>query len=188
LNSPRETYIHGDVDAHEAPTMLGALEERMRNIRLALAGVLMLSMGACGGAFDPQERPKQTAGAVLGGVGGAIAGAQFGGGRGQLATTAAGALLGAWLGSEIGSSLDKADREFAQQATYSALEYNRTGEPAAWRNPDSGRSGAVTPVRTYEASAGAVCREFETEVIIDGRREIAKGEACREADGRWRMI
>src|SRR5690606_29562313 len=98
-------------------------------------------------------------------------GAQFGGGRGQLATTAAGALLGAWLGSEIGTSLDRADREYAQQATYSALEYNRTGEAASWRNPDSGNVGTVTPVRTYETTPGRVCREYEHEVIIEGRRK-----------------
>lgn len=157
----------------------------MRAAKWILVGVMTVGLSAC--ALDPQSNPKQTAGTVLGGVGGGLLGAQVGGGRGQLVATGAGAVLGAWLGSEVGASLDSADRMAAQQATYQALEYNPTGQTAQWNNPDSGRHGSVTPTRTYE-TAGQVCREYEHTVVIDGRREVAYGEACRDADGRWRII
>lgn len=154
--------------------------------RWILVGVLAVSLSACAG-FDPQSRPKETVGILGGAAGGALVGSQIGGGRGQLAATAAGALLGAWIGGQIGASLDRADQMHAERATFSALEHNPVGRPTRWENPDSGRYGNVTPVRTYE-TAGRVCREFEHEVWIDGRREVAYGEACRDPDGRWQII
>jgi surface antigen len=157
----------------------------MRRIKVVVAVILAFGLGAC--AADIEQRPKETIGTVLGAIGGGLAGAQFGGGRGQLVTTAAGTLLGAWLGSEIGRSLDRADRAYAEQATYEALERNPTGTASTWHNPDTGTVGAVTPIRTYKTELGD-CREFEHQVIIDGRTETAYGAACREADGRWRII
>jgi hypothetical protein len=32
------------------------------------------------------------------------------------------------------------------------------------------------------------CREFQQEIIIDGRRELAYGRACRRPDGSWRVV
>jgi hypothetical protein len=32
------------------------------------------------------------------------------------------------------------------------------------------------------------CREFESTVIVDGQSRIAKGLACPEADGSWRIV
>ena len=137
--------------------------------------------------FNPQEQPKQTAGTVLGAIGGGLLGAQVGKGAGQLAATAAGTLAGAWLGSEVGASLDRADRLYAQQATYTALEQNPTGTASTWRNPDTGHYGAVTPTRTYRTAARD-CRDFEQTVVIDGQQQTVYGTACREADGTWRAL
>lgn len=148
--------------------------------------VLALAVGGCTVA-DFEARPKQTAGTVLGAIGGGLAGAQFGGGSGQLVATAAGTLIGAWLGAEIGASLDRADHLYVQEATYSALENNPTDTASTWRNPDTGNYGAVTPTRTYRTERGD-CREFEQTVVIGGREETAYGAACREPDGRWRIV
>lgn len=132
--------------------------------------------------------PKQTGGAILGGIGGAVAGAQFGKGTGQIAATALGTLLGAYVGSEVGKSLDKADQQYAHQAGQRAFETAPSGQPVAWNNPDSGHSGTVTPTRTYEASPGQYCREYQTTVSIDGRSEQAYGTACRQPDGSWKVV
>lgn len=148
-------------------------------------GAIVVVAGlALAGCEQAQQRPGATAGAVLGGVGGAVAGAQIGGGTGQLIATAAGGLLGAWLGSEIGTRLDERDQTLAEEATYGALEREET---STWENPDTGYSGRVTPVSTYERD-GRVCREFEHVVYIEGRQEIAHGTACRDADGRWEVV
>jgi surface antigen len=42
--------------------------------------------------------------------------------------------------------MDTADKR--QQAQAANLETNPSGKSVAWRNPDSGNNGTVTPVRT----------------------------------------
>lgn len=149
---------------------------------LALAAAVTLS--AC---QSMQDNPKQGAGTLLGGLGGAVVGAQFGKGTGQLAATAAGTLLGAYIGSEVGASLDAADRQQAQQAQQSAMAAP-IGRTIAWNNPDSGHSGTITPVNDGRSSQGEYCREYHTTVTIDGKQEQAYGQACRQADGSWKVV
>jgi surface antigen len=83
--------------------------------------------------------------------------------------------------------MDAADRREANQATHRALETTPSGTPTAWRNPDNGHSGTVTPVSTYQAANGQYCREYRQTIDIDGERKQAHGKACREPDGSWRI-
>lgn len=154
-----------------------------RIICLVALLALLVATAGCQNRYGP----KETGGAVIGGIGGAVLGSQIGSGRGQLVATAAGALLGAWLGREIGASLDRADQLTAAQTEQIALERNPDGQPATWRNPNTGASGYTTPVRTYETASG-YCREFQTAVVIEGRSETATGTACRQPDGSWRIV
>ena len=32
------------------------------------------------------------------------------------------------------------------------------------------------------------CREYQTQVVIDGRTQNAYGTACRQPDGNWRVV
>jgi surface antigen len=148
-----------------------------------MAVVLAASLAAC--AQD--SGPKQTGGTLIGAAAGGLLGAQFGSGSGKLAAVAAGTLLGAWAGSEIGRSLDRADRLAMQQTTHSALETGRVHQTSTWRNPDSGHSGTVTPVKTYQTTQGQYCREYQQTVNIGGRTEQAYGTACRQPDGTWKV-
>ena len=52
---------------------------------------------------------------------------------------------------------------------------------------DSGHSGSVTPIRTYQ-SAGTYCREYQQTVIIGGKQEQSYGTACRQPDGSWKVV
>ncbi|MGB0672094.1 MAG: RT0821/Lpp0805 family surface protein [Rhodospirillales bacterium] len=149
----------------------------------ALTAILFL--GACA---DAQDNPKTTLGTLLGAGLGGLAGSQIGSGKGQMAAIGLGVLAGAVLGNQIGSSLDKADKLMLERTTQSSLEYNKSGESSAWANPDSGNKGTVTPTRTYVSSNGTNCREYETIVNIGGRDEVAKGTACRQEDGTWRIV
>ena len=160
--------------------------------RLAVALALAASLAACstGPSYNLYSNgPKQTAGTILGGAGGGLLGASIGknasGDRGYL-YTAAGTLLGAVIGNSIGQSLDAADQQYATSAAGSALEYNRSGTPATWRNPDTGNYGTTTPIRTY-GSNGYDCRDYETTIYVDGRPQTARGSACRQGDGTWRI-
>jgi len=153
--------------------------------RVTMAAVVALSLAAC---QSMQDNPKQTGGTLIGAGLGALAGSQVGGGKGQLAAVAIGALGGAWLGSEAGKSLDKADRMYAERTAQNALESGKTGQISTWKNPDSGHAGTITPIRTYESAYNESCREYETTVTIDGRQEKATGQACRQADGSWKIV
>ncbi len=150
---------------------------------------LVLSLTACTQAGAGSGGiSKQTGGSVLGGIGGAVAGAQFGKGKGNLAMTAVGTLLGAFIGSEVGSSLDRADETHARQAGNTAFETARTNQPVAWSNPDSGNSGTITPVRTYEPAPGQYCREYQQVITVGGKKEQSFGTACRQPDGAWKVL
>ena len=79
-----------------------------------------------------------------------------------------------------------------QQAMYDtfqyALENNPSNQAADWVNPDTGRSGVVIPIATYDNDQGQPCREFVTTIIIGGREEQGYGTACRQPDGSWQIV
>jgi len=56
-------------------------------------------------------------------------------------------------------------------AFQNALEFNTTRQASEWVNPDTGRSDAVVPVRTFENAQGQPCREFVTAITVGGREE-----------------
>lgn len=147
-----------------------------------LAGALILPLAGCettpGGGVT-----KQQAGTVVGGVLGGVLGSQVGGGSGQIAATIAGALVGGLIGGSVGASLDRADELKAQQV----LERNRTNQASTWRNPDTGNDVTVTPTRSFNRPTGQTCREYTTNVVIQGKRETAHGTACRQSDGSWQI-
>jgi len=144
--------------------------------RFSVFGLIALSLAAC------ETGPtKQQTGTVLGGVIGGVLGSQIGGGSGKTIATIAGVLVGAYIGGYIGKSMDENDRYKAQQA----LEDNRVNQPSSWRNPDNGNNYTVTPTRTFTGSGGEPCRDYTTEAVIDGKKEIIHGTACRQADNTW---
>jgi surface antigen len=126
---------------------------------------------------------------AVGGLGGAAAGGLLGAALGGSGTgIAAGTILGGLIGGAIGNRMDAADQEKANVAATQALESIPSGQSVAWRNPDSGNAGAVTPVRTYQTSTGQYCREYTQTINIGGERHQSYGTACRQPDGTWRIV
>lgn len=157
---------------------------KLKSLVAVLAMAVLL--GACAETRQGAGE-KQTFGTLGGAVLGGLAGSQIGGGRGQLAATAAGTLLGAVLGSEIGKSLDRADQAYMARTTQDTLEHRPTGQVSEWTNPDTGHSGTIRPVETYQRDDGRYCREFQQTVNVGGRTEEAYGTACRQPDGTWQI-
>ena len=153
-----------------------------RSVLKATAIIALLAIPVMG-CETMQDNPKTTIGGLGGAaVGGLIAAAAGGGGP-----AIAGAVIGgALLGGLAGNMLDQRDKRLAAEAQQRALESAPTGKPVAWTNPDNGHSGTITPVRTYQ-SAGTYCREFQTNVVIDGKPDKAYGTACRQPDGSWKV-
>jgi len=151
---------------------------------LAVALLLLLVVSGCA----PTTGPKESTGTLLGAGTGALLGAQVGSGKGTLVAVAIGTLAGALMGQEIGRSLDRADQIAMQQNAQYALEYTPTNSSTPWRNPDSGNSGQITPVETYQTAQGQYCREYRQTVWIGGEQQQAYGTACRQPDGSWKII
>ena len=148
------------------------------------AGALFLT--GCNHTYYPagtQEGVGTLAGAVAGGV----IGNQIGSGSGRVVATAIGALAGGVIGAEIGKSLDERDRQEALAAEYRALEFGRPGRPVAWRNEISGIYGEVVAGSGYQVNS-LDCRDYTHTIYIDGRARIARGTACQQPDGTWRVV
>ena len=156
----------------------------MKNILVAFTCTAALSLMGC----IATTGEKQTLGTVIGAVAGGVAGAQVGKGNGQLIATGAGVLLGALIGNEVGATLDKIDQQYVLDTAHQSLEYSESGTTTSWKNPDSGNSGSVTPIRTYEVANNQYCREYQTDVTIGGATQSAYGTACRKPDGTWEII
>lgn len=165
----------------------------MKRIIIGLVMVSFLSACAQNGQDGFLQRAdggvsKQGVGTLAGAAGGAILGSNIGGGKGQIAAIALGTLLGGALGSSVGQSLDRADVNYYNQTSQRALEEGRSGQAVAWKNPDSGNSGTITPVTTYQNSSGQYCREYQQTVKVGGKTESAYGRACRQPDGSWKIV
>jgi surface antigen len=153
------------------------------SLRRAIAALALLALAACTGQYGTKHTVGTLAGAGLGG----LAGATIVRGKGRLAATAAGTLLGAFLGNAAGTSLDRADEVYASRAETQALETSPTGSAIPWRNPDTGSTGTITPLATYESS-GSYCREFQHNAKIGGQSQQVYGTACRSTDGQWQVV
>lgn len=146
-------------------------------IAIILTGFLLMGCESTG--------PKT----AIGGLGGAAAGGLLAATLGGKGTgIAAGAILGSLLGGAIGDRMDAADRARANQAAAQALETIPSHQTVTWQNPDSGNSGTVTPIRTYQTASGQYCREYQQTITIGGERHQSYGTACRQLDGSWKIV
>lgn len=155
----------------------------MSRSMVQMTAVIMLLVVGATGCESMQNNPKT----AIGGLGGAAFGGLIAAAAGGGGAAIAGAVIGgALLGGLAGNMLDQRDKRLAAEAQQKALESTPTGTPVAWSNPDTGHSGTITPVKTYQ-SGGTYCREFQSDVIIDGKPDKAWGTACRQPDGSWKV-
>lgn len=152
----------------------------MNTRKIAACAIVALTLGACEG-----QSTGETVGTLGGAAGGALLGSQFGSGTGQLATTAIGTLVGALAGRELAQRLEPNQQQQAVAAEETAIRNNET---ITWNDPQSNRGGEVQPLRTYTNASGQTCREYAHTVYIEGEAQTARGTACQQADGTWRVI
>jgi len=148
--------------------------------RMTICAALALSLGAC-----QTGSTSETIGTLGGGAGGALIGSQFGSGTGKLAATALGAVAGAFAGRAIAQRLDGASENRAMAAEQEAVAQNQT---ITWNNPQGNSRGSVQPLRTYQNSNGQTCRDYTHTINVEGKRETARGTACRQSDGTWQLV
>jgi surface antigen len=149
---------------------------------ITLAAVLMTGCETVGETV--KSNPKTTIGAAGGAaVGGLIAAAA----SANPAAIAASVIGGLLIGGLVGNLLDERDKKMQAEAAHRALETTPTGQSVAWKNPDTGHSGTVTPTKTVQTPSG-YCRDYQATVEIDGKQEKATGRACRQPNGTWQIV
>nr|WP_115733917.1 hypothetical protein [Aminobacter aminovorans] len=104
------------------------------------------------------------------------------GSSGKVATRIINAMDGGLIGGTIGNGLNSDDRRKALEAEYRALEYGQGGQAVAWKG--DGRSGEVVAAQPYRVGSQD-CRQYSQTVFTTGTPLVARGTACRNADGSW---
>jgi hypothetical protein len=74
------------------------------------------------------------------------------------------------------------DAGMASLGLQAVLEEALDRETRGWRNPRTGSSGTITPLRTTHNGG---CREYRETVTHDGRESSRTGKACKNAAGVW---
>lgn len=144
-------------------------------INLSVVAIIAFGLSACA--------TKQQTGLLVGSTAGALIGGSLTSGGGQVLGIVGGAALGGLLGSSIGKIMDNQDKMLMQRS----LTQTRVGQKARWRNANSGNEFEIVPVKNYH-QRGRYCREFQTIITVDGKKQRAYGHACRQPDGSWKII
>ena len=79
------------------------------------------------------------------------------------------------------------DLRYERETLDASLETSVSGVSLEWRNPDTGSSGEITPVRTFQTADGRYCREYQEIQWLSHGREERGGIACRQSDGMWKV-
>ncbi len=110
-----------------------------------------------------------------------------GGSRGLLSSkpSASAAYITALQGGIVGrtgADLSGSDRSRALEAEYRALEGAAGGQAINWKGGNA--EGEVVANAPYQVGTQN-CRQYRHTVTVKGKDSVAKGAACRNADGTW---
>jgi surface antigen len=94
------------------------------------------------------------------------------------------AMAGGLIGGNVGAGLSGSERVQALEAEYRALEYAPVGEAVVWGKKSSGRYGEVVAATPYRVGSQD-CRQYTHTVHVGSTPNVARGTACRNADGSW---
>jgi surface antigen len=95
------------------------------------------------------------------------------------------ASLWACAATRFEAALSDGDRAHMAAAVQAALESDRTGEGRVWENPQTGRRGTVTPMRTWRDEDGRPCRDYQALFTVSNTARASYASACREPTGIW---
>jgi surface antigen len=132
----------------------------------ALFAMLSLALTSC----QPGTGGQNTAvgagiGAMVGGLGCAAIG-------GKVGTCLAIAGAGALIGGSIGAQIDARDRAYREAALRQARVQKKR---VSWRNPQTGNSGTITPLRGVIKN-GSICQNISERYVRKGEPPLAGQE------------
>ena len=80
------------------------------------------------------------------------------------------------------------DLAYARAAASDVLASGGKDASVAWRNPQSGASGNITPLDTAYSENGHPCRDFLASYVHGPAQDWLQGAACRGASGTWEVM
>ena len=98
-----------------------------------------------------------------------------------------GGIEGSRVGTWIGPTLSPREQEIAIAAEYQALEYGRNDQVTRWRSDQTDARGEISVGSSYQVNR-LDCREYTHRIFIGGRAQVARGTACRQPSGLWRIV
>ena len=140
-----------------------------RMIRTLAVTGLVVALGVASGCASKSAGPTT---AALGGVAT----------RGSASSSFITALGNGIIGQNANVKLSGADRQRALEAEYRALEAAPGGQPVVWQG--SGMRGSVVAAAPYQVGSQN-CRQYSHTVTAGTADNVARGVACRNANGTW---
>jgi surface antigen len=83
--------------------------------------------------------------------------------------------------------LTESDWKLSNETFVKAFNDNPDGVTSTWHNPETGASGTVTPLSSYQNDKDEQCRKVVTEDRVKSFENEYTFDACRSADGNWRI-
>ena len=159
----------------------------MKLSKSVFAAIAALNLSACADTMDRVSQMSwlEVGGTLGGAMVGGLVGSQFGGGLGQTLFMTTGVLVGGSSGYTAARSLAGSDQAHYETSVRQALHTSPDGDVVRWANPETGRSGIVRTVSTYQHANGQQCRAYRASVVFDDGVFSGGGTACQMADGMW---
>ena len=89
-------------------------------------------------------------------------------------------------GPPLFEQMSATDTRLADQAAQEALENLQSDKVLRWKNPETGNSGTMTPIKTYyNESKRAHCRKYRELITVGDISEQYSDTACRNSRGTW---
>jgi surface antigen len=93
------------------------------------------------------------------------------------------------LKNTAAEDFDAEDLKMFLAAAEQTLDADRPGVESTWRNPATGAAGTFRELSRSRDAQGMDCRRVRFVVSTRKTREqAATWVACRDADGRWRLV
>jgi surface antigen len=144
-------------------------------IRIAIRSALIAALTILSACGTTRDTPGDSGG-------GSTSGGLLGSDDGTSAIVKS--MGGGLVGGSVGIGLGEDEKARALEAEYRALEHSQAGQPVTWKGDSAATYGEAVAAQPYRVGSQD-CRQYTQTVYRDGQSKIARGTACRNADGSW---
>ncbi len=91
-----------------------------------------------------------------------------------------------WLENSPAEAFTDSDWAMLKQTARATLEHGEDGNTATWVNQDTGHSGSITPLSTFDNN-GMLCRKAKFFNSADKMTGSSIFRLCKQEDGKWKV-